>query len=223
MGTLAEAIAPSTRSTGPAAAARGRRAGVGLDDRPVLGDEAQDAGPQGGHGQAELQARPARRGPGRRAACRRRCRERSASARGSRLRTAAAARAQLPAHPGQPEAGAGDEAQDVALAAAPGPARPGAAPGGRTVAGGTTSLPASTVAGVRGNGGRVPSVISWWISRPERGAVERGQPRLLAEDVLGLGPGQHVALDLVDPLRELRRACGPGPARWRRWRRRRSR
>ena len=33
-------------------------------------------------------------------------------------------------------------------------------------AGGTTSRPADIVAGVRGNGGRVPSVISWWISRP---------------------------------------------------------
>ena len=33
-------------------------------------------------------------------------------------------------------------------------------------AGGTTSRPANMVAGVRGNGGRVPSVISWWISRP---------------------------------------------------------
>ena len=34
------------------------------------------------------------------------------------------------------------------------------------VLGGTASLPASTVLGIRGKGGRVPSVISWWISRP---------------------------------------------------------
>ena len=39
--------------------ARGAGPGVGLDDRPVLGDEAQDAGAQRGHGQAQLQARAA--------------------------------------------------------------------------------------------------------------------------------------------------------------------
>ena len=123
MGTLAEAIVPSIRSTGPAARSRRGRAGVGLDDGPVLGHEAQDTGAQCGDGQAELQARAAdqrrvdRAHPGAGAV---------AQGVGQRLEVqdGAAARAQLAAHPGQPEACTGDQPQDVALAAAPGPPRP---------------------------------------------------------------------------------------------------
>ena len=40
----------------PGGLGRGRGAGVGLDQGAVLGDVAQDAGAQGGDGQAQLQA-----------------------------------------------------------------------------------------------------------------------------------------------------------------------
>ena len=44
----------------------------------------------------------------------------------------------------------------------------------------------------------------------ERRPVERAEPGLLPEHVLGLGPGQHVALDLVHPVLELGQGAGLG-------------
>ena len=42
----------------------------------------------------------------------------------------------------------------------------------------------------------------------ERGAVERTQPGLFAEDVLGVRPRQHVIADLIDACSELvQRPC----------------
>ena len=165
MGTLAEAMAPSTRSTGPGGVPGARGAGVGLHDRAVLGHVAQDAGPQRGDGQAQLQARAGDQrgvdGPDPVLAA-------VAEGAGQRVQVEdrAAAAAQLAPDPGQPEPGAGHQPGQVALAPAPGPA--GLAP---PLAAGVARpapprCPASTVDGVRGNGGRVPSVISWWISRP---------------------------------------------------------
>ena len=42
----------------------------------------------------------------------------------------------------------------------------------------------------------------------ESGAVERCEPGLLAEDVAGVRPGEHVGLNLVHPLRELGERAG---------------
>ena len=95
------------------------------------------------------------------------------------------------------------QAQQVALALAPGPLGLAAFVTARPAGGGAPSLVASTAAGLSGNGGRVPSVSSWWISRPRAVPSSALEPPLLAEDVLGLRPGQHVVLDLVDARREL--------------------
>ncbi|HKH88497.1 MAG TPA: hypothetical protein VKA05_06720, partial [Acidimicrobiales bacterium] len=185
----------------------GRRARVGLDDRPVLGDEAEGAGPQGGHGQAELQARPPDEGrvdgPHALAVA-----GAERVGQGVEVQDGTAARAQLPAHTGEPEDGAGDEAQDVALAAAPGPTRPAPLPPvGRSRRG--HDLAAGEHGGGREGKRRAGALGDLLVDlAAERGAVESGEPRLLAEDVPGVGPGQHVGLDLVDPLRELRERAG---------------
>ena len=47
---------PVDEADRPAGRTRCGRAGVGLHDRAVLGHEAEDPGPQGGHGQAQLEA-----------------------------------------------------------------------------------------------------------------------------------------------------------------------
>jgi len=49
----------------------------------------------------------------------------------------------------------------------------------------------------------------------ERGAVERAEPRLLAEDVLAVRHGQHVVLDLAHALCELGQGSGLGEHRGR--------
>ena len=44
----------------------------------------------------------------------------------------------------------------------------------------------------------------------ERGAVQCAEPGLLAEHVLGLGPGQDVALNFADPVLEFGEGAGLG-------------
>ena len=201
MGTLAEAMAPSTRSTGPAAVTRRRCAGVRLHDGAVLGHEAQDAGAQRGDGEAQLQARAGDQGrvdgpdPGLAAL---------PQGTGQRLevqdRTAAAA--QVPADPGQPEPGPGDETGQVALAPATGPAglTPPLAAG---VARWHDLVARQHRGGCEGKGraGALGDLLVDFAA--ERRAVECAEPGLLAEHVVGLGPRQHVALDLVHPVLEL--------------------
>ena len=121
MGTLAEAMAPSTRSTGPAA---GPGAGVRASDSTMVPSsvhEAQDAGTQRGDGQAQLQAGAGDEGgvdgPDAVLAA-------VAERVGQRVEVEdrAAAGAQVAPDPRQPEPGPGDQAGEVALPLAPGPA-----------------------------------------------------------------------------------------------------
>ena len=114
----------------------------------------------------------------------------------------AAAAAQLAADPGQPEPGPGQQPGQVALALASGLA--GLAPALATgVAGGHDLVAGQDGRGGQGEG-RAGALGDLLVDlAAQRSAVERAQPGLLAEDVLGLGPGQHVTLDLVDPVNEL--------------------
>ena len=115
----------------------------------------------------------------------------------------AAAAAQLAADPGQPEPGAGEQPRPGGAGACAGPCGPGAGPCGPV-----SQARHDLVAGQHGRGGqgegRAGALGDLLVDlAAQRRAVERAQPGLLAEDVLGVGPGQHVALDLVDPVREL--------------------
>ena len=200
-------MAPSTTLTGPSDFAGRRRPGVGLDDGAVFGDVAQDAGPQRGDGQAQLQAGPADQG------------------RIDRLDPVgplvegggqwlevehrAAARAQATAHPGQAQSGPGQQAEEVALAAAPGPA--GRAPRLAVRRGGGHQ----PVAGQRhgraereGRPGPLGDLLLDLAAQP--GPLQGVQPLLLAEHALGAGHGEDVALDLVDPPGELVERAGLG-------------
>ena len=119
--------------------ARRRGARVCLDDRPVFGHVAHDAGAQCGHGETQLQAGPCHQGriDGAYALVRA-----VAQGVGQRVEVedGAAAGAEPTTHPGEPQRGAGDEAQQVALALAPGPLRLAAlVPAGRDPGGGAPS------------------------------------------------------------------------------------
>ena len=85
--------------------------------------------------------------------------------------------------------------------------------------GGTVSLPARRLAGLRGNGGWVPSVISRWISRPSAVPSSAASQGCSPKTWSPLGHRQDVALDLGRRAARTRGACGPGPGRSPRWRR----
>ncbi len=190
----------------PGGLGRRRGAGVGFDQRAVLGDVAQDAGTQRGHRQPQLQA-----GTGDElgvdgpdpvlAAVPERALQRV------QIEDRAAAAAQVTPDAGQPEAGAGHQPGQVTLPLPPGP--PGLAP---AFAAGVARRH-DLVAGKHGRGGqgeRRPGALGDLLVdlAAQRGPVERAEPGLLAEHVVGLRPGQHITLDLVHTVEELGERAG---------------
>ncbi len=211
MGTLAEAMAPSTRSTGPAA---GPGAGVRASDSTMV--PSSDTKRRTPARSAVTASRSCR--PGRATSAGSTARTPSSlpwrSALGQRVEVedGAAAGAQVAPDPGQPEPGPGDQAGEMALAPAPG--APGLPPPLAVRGAGRHHLVARQDGGGREGEGGAGALGDLLVDLAAQcGAVERPEPVLLAEHVLGLGPGQHVALDLVDPVRELRERAGLGQDR----------
>ena len=185
-----------------------RRGGarIGLHDRPVLGDEAEDAGTQRGDGQTQLQARTLDQG-GVDGADAVTGAVAEGVGQGLEIEDRAAAGAQVAPHPGEPETCTGGQPQQVALSLPAGPARltPRAASGGGGRHHPALGLGADGAERERGAGALDDLAVDL---ASERGPLESAQPGLLPEDVLGLRPGQHVPFDLVDPLRELGQRAG---------------
>ena len=207
MGTLAEATAPSTRSTGPADVPG---AGVRASDSTIVPSSVTKRRvPARRAVTARRSCRPGRRdeggvdGPHALVAA-----EAQRVRQGVEVEDRAAARAQLPADAGKAEDGAGAEAQDVALAPAAGPPRLASLPTvgfarrGHDVA-------AHEHRGRREGKRRSGALGDLLVDlAAQSGAVERGEPGLLAEDMAGVRPGEYVGLNLVDPLRELGERAG---------------
>ncbi len=178
MGTLAEAMAPSTQVDRAGRLARRRGAGIGLDDGAVLGHEAQDAGAQRGDGQAELQAGAGDEGgvdgPDAVLAAARA----SASASGSRLRTELPLVRRWRRTRGRRSPAPASEAHEVALPFAAGLA--GLAPPLRSEVLGGTTLVAREHGARRQGEGRAGALGDLLVDlAAERGAVERAEPGCL--------------------------------------------
>ena len=179
---------------------RGGRPGVGLDEGAVLGDVAQDAGAQGGDGQAELESGTGdqRRIDGTDAVgpLVQRLFQRV------EVEHRAPARAQASTHAGQAEPGTREQAQCVALATPAGAS--GLASGAPVRGGGWHGLLTGGDDAGREGEGRAGALREFVLDlSAEAGAVEGAEPRLLPEDALGGGHGHDVVLDFADALHEL--------------------